>query len=128
MKLLTDTHTFLWFVYNDPQLSSTARSLMADPTNDILLSLASVWELAIKVGIGKLTLTQPIELFVPDQLTRNNMQTLPILMSHALHVANLPLHHRDPFDRLIIAQSLLEAIPIISVDAVFDSYGVHRLW
>ena len=128
MKLLTDTHTFLWFVYNDPQLSSTARSLMADPANDILLSLASVWELAIKVGIGKLTLTQPVELFVLDQLARNNMQTLPILMSHALHVAKMPLHHRDPFDRLIIAQSLLEAIPIISVDAVFDSYGVQRLW
>ena len=128
MKLLTDTHTFLWFVYNDPQLSSTARNLIADPANDILLSLASVWELAIKYGIGKLTLTQPVELFVPDQLQRNNMQTLPILMSHALYVAKLPLHHRDPFDRLMIAQSLLEAIPIISVDAVFDNYGVQRFW
>ncbi len=90
--------------------------------------MASAWELAIKVSTGKLTLAQPLPLFLPDQLQRNTLQLLPITLPHILHVATLPFHHRDPFDRLLIAQSLIEPIPIISADAVFDGYGVQRLW
>jgi PIN domain nuclease of toxin-antitoxin system len=121
MRLLLDTHTFLWFVTNAPQL-------IQDPNNDVLLSVASVWEMAIKVGLGKLTLAQPLEVLVPDQLRRNAIDLLPIETRHTFLVAHLPLHHRDPFDRLLAAQSLTERVPLLSADAVFDNYGVQRIW
>jgi PIN domain nuclease of toxin-antitoxin system len=126
VKILADTHCFLWFVNNDPQLSTSARNLIVDPANDILLSLASVWEISVKVGINKLTLAQPVQLFIRDQTKRNNIKLLNIGLSDVLFVSNLPRHHGDPFDRLLIAQSLRRSMPIISIDAKFDAYGVDR--
>lgn len=128
MSLLLDTHSFIWFVEDHPSLSPAARALIEDATNDIFLSIASVWEMAIKASLGKLTLSQPFDLFIPNQLLLNNITLLDITVSHTLHVATLPFHHRDPFDRLLIAQSLVEQMPIISIDSAFDAYGVKRMW
>jgi PIN domain nuclease of toxin-antitoxin system len=131
MRLLADTHTFLWFVEGDPQLSPEARRLLEDPNNEILISMASIWEMAIKVSIGKLTLLtpdKPFEVHLTEQLQGNGFGILPITLPHIFVVANLPFHHRDPFDRIITAQSLVERIPLISIDAIMDAYGLHRLW
>jgi PIN domain nuclease of toxin-antitoxin system len=131
MRLLADTHTFLWMVEGDPQLSPTARALLEDANNETYLSLASVWEMAIKVSIGKLsqlTLNKPFHLQVTELLEQNGVALLPIELPHVVHVATLPFHHRDPFDRLIVAQSTLESMPLVSADAIFDDYGIQRLW
>jgi PIN domain nuclease of toxin-antitoxin system len=128
VNILLDTHSFIWFVEDNPSLSSHARMLIAEPTNDVFLSIASVWEMAIKVSLGKLDLTQPFDLFIPNQLLLNDITLLDITISHTLRVATLPFHHRDPFDRLLIAQSLVEVMPIIGIDSVFDAYGANRLW
>lgn len=128
MRILLDTHTFLWFVSDDPRLSPRARELMQDGDHELLLSIASVWEIAIKVSLGKLPMTVPIETFLPAQLQRNDVQLLPIEMWHALKVAGLPFHHRDPFDRLLISQSIVDELPILGTDTSFDAYGVQRIW
>lgn len=128
MTLLLDTHAVLWFVWDDPQLSATAKAAIEDPANRKLLSVASCWEIAIKAGIGKLTLDAPAALFIPRELGRNGFDLLPISLPHATAVETLPQHHKDPFDRLLIAQAQIEAIPIVSVDAAFDPYGVTRIW
>jgi PIN domain nuclease of toxin-antitoxin system len=128
VRLLLDTHTFLWFLADDPQLSPTARSLIEDGTNEILLSMASLWEIAIKVSLGKLTLGGAFATFIPDQLTLNAFGLLPIELAHVTAVAALPFHHRDPFDRLLVAQALVEPLPIISRDPALDAYGVTRKW
>lgn len=128
MNLLLDTHSFIWFVEDNPSLSSHARMFIEEPTNDVFLSIASVWEMAIKVSLGKLGLSEPFDLFIPNQLLLNDITLLDITVSHTLHVATLPFHHRDPFDRLLIAQSLVEGMPFISIDSVFDAYSVNRLW
>lgn len=128
MNLLLDTHSFIWFVEDNPSLSLSACALIEEPTNAIFLSVGSVWEMAIKVSLGKLTLSQPFELFIPNQLLLNNITLLDITVGHTLQVAMLPFHHRDPFDRLLIAQSLVEGMLLISVDSVFDTYGVQRRW
>jgi PIN domain nuclease of toxin-antitoxin system len=128
MKFLLDTHTFIWYVTNDSKLSSTARELINDGNNEVFLSIASIWEMAIKQSIGKLNFELPFELFITRQLAVNNFRPLNIKIDHLNVVANLPLHHRDPFDRLIIAQSMVEQIPIVGIDKVFDSYSVRRLW
>src|SRR5437868_1631537 len=122
MKLLLDTHTFLWFIDGNPRLTATARQLIEDLANQRMVSTASLWEMAIKASIGRLTFAQPFATFIPNQLGRNDMQELPITFAHTAHVAILPFHHRDPFDRMLIAQSLVEAISIISVDDAFDAY------
>jgi PIN domain nuclease of toxin-antitoxin system len=126
--LLLDTHAFLWFVLNDPQLSGNARVLMADPSNELLLSPASYWEIAIKVSIGKYALPGDFTDFMEQQITDNNLTVLPITVKHAAVVATLPFHHRDPFDRLLIAQAMTEAIPLLSADAIFDAYPITRMW
>ena len=90
--------------------------------------MASVWEMAIKIGLGKLRFSQPIEVFIPDQLRRNRIGLLPIPFAHAVRVATLPHHHRDPFDRLLVAQALVDDLPIVGRDAAFDAYGVRRVW
>ena len=128
MNLLLATHSFLWFVFGDPQLSAAAKSHIEDTNNTNYLSIVSVWEMAIKVSIGKLPLSQPLDVFIPDQLQRNGIQLLPARLPHVLHVATLPFHHRDPFDRLLAAQSLVEPMPVVSADALFDPYGVVRIW
>ncbi len=128
MKLLLDSHTFLWFVNNDPLLSSTAKKLIEDPLNEKFVSIASCWEIAIKVGLGKLSLGEPATTFLPRELLVNQFQILQIQLAHATFVETLPHHHRDPFDRLLIAQSLVDVIPIVGNDTIFDSYTVTRLW
>jgi PIN domain nuclease of toxin-antitoxin system len=128
MNGLVDSHAFLWFVRNDPKLSSAARAFIADPNNSILLSAASLWEIAIKVGIGKLTLTEPYDAFMSQELHKNDTDILAIAIAHGAAVISLPFHHRDPFDRMIVAQAKVENMPIINCDVAFDAYGVPRIW
>ena len=123
MRLLLDTHAFLWWVADNPRLSKRARAAIGDPTTECLVSLASCWEMAIKVSIGKLTLPAPVERFVPDQLATNGFRLLPIEFAHVARVADLPRHHRDPYDRLLIAQSLVENLPMVPAEPVFHKYG-----
>jgi PIN domain nuclease of toxin-antitoxin system len=128
MRVLLDTHCFLWWVSDAPRLSSKARAAVADPDNECLVSLASCWEMAIKISQGKLKLSAAIERFLPDQLTINGFAPLEIGFRHVARIASMPFHHRDPFDRLLAAQALEERIPIISADATFRRYGVKRIW
>ncbi len=128
MTLLLDTHAFLWFCQDDPQLSTTAKALIEDASNRKLLSVASCWEIAIKAGLRKLKLGEPSAAYIPAALSRTGIELLPISLAHATAVESLPLHHRDPFDRLLVAQSTIEAIPVVSVDSSLDPYGVIRLW
>lgn len=128
MKFVADTHAFLWFVTDSPQLSANAKSLLESPNSDRLLSVASIWEIAIKASIGKLSFDKPLEQFLPEQVALNYFQLLDISMPHVLRVAALPFHHRDPFDRMIIAQALAEGLPILSNDVALDAYGITRLW
>ena len=128
MKLLLDSHTLLWYVLSDARLSTTARSLVADPNNEILVSPASYWEIAIKISIKKITLQQPYEDFVDACVNKYGFVTLAIETRHTARLISLPFHHKDPFDRLLAAQALTEAIAVVSQDALFDAYGVQRLW
>lgn len=128
MRLLLDTHTFLWFVTNDPQLSENALDAVAEPTNEILLSPASYWEIAIKVSLGKYPLTVPFETFFQEGMEGSDMAILPIEVRHAAVLSSLPMHHKDPFDRMMISQAIVEQIPIVSADSALDAYGVQRWW
>ena len=128
MNLLLDTHAFLWFIASDPRLSNQAQSLIQTPANRRLLSMASLWEMAIKVSLGKLTLAQPFDQFIPRQLQLNQIEVLAIELSHLAAVVAMPFHHRDPFDRLMAAQCQIEDLPIVSNDPVFDAYSVRRVW
>lgn len=128
MKVLLDTHSLLWFIEGSERLSPTARRLIEDADNQPLLSMASLWEMAIKLSIGKLTLGQPFDMLIPAQMRLNGIALLQIEMAHVAAVAKLPFHHRDPFDRLLIAQAIVEQIPIVSGDPASDSYGIKRLW
>ena len=128
MRVLLDTHAFLWFITADPKLSTQAAQVIRDGRNDVLLSLASVWEIAIKVSIGRLPIPQPLDTFVPQQLGFNRIGLLPVELRHALAIARLPLHHRDPFDRMLVVQAQADDIPIVSADTTLDAYGVQRLW
>ena len=128
MPLLLDTHTFLWFTRASPELSGKARDLIEDTETNLFLSIASPWETSIKVSTGKLVLGRPVDVFYEDRMQRSSIALLPITLAHIARVSTLPFHHRDPFDRMLIAQSLTDNIPIISADAAFDAYGVERLW
>jgi PIN domain nuclease of toxin-antitoxin system len=128
MRLLLDTHAFLWFVLNDPALSPKAQNLIVNPGNDLFLSPASHWEIAIKISIGKYEIPASFEPWMSQQLQLNAIDILPITIAHTAAVINLPFHHKDPFDRLLIAQSLTEKMPIVSADTTLDAYGVSRLW
>lgn len=128
MNYLLDTHTFLWFINDDVSLNSTAKTLVENPENTIYLSVASIWEMAIKISLGKLEILKPFTEFIDEQLRENTIVLLDIKTAHAGIIADLPFHHRDPFDRLIIAQAKGENFPIISRDARFDDYGIKRHW
>ena len=127
MKLLLDTHTIIWFFESDPKLSSTAKSLIVDPDNQNYFSVASIWEIVIKQNLGKLNLSKPLD-HILGHIQNNGIEIINIEAQHALKVADLPLHHRDPFDRLIIAQSLTMGYTILSKDNKFDLYSIDRLW
>lgn len=126
--LLLDTQAMLWFLWDDPKLSADAKDRIEDANNRKLVSIASCWEVAIKVGLGKLDLGEPSGTFLPREIARNNFELLPISLKHATTVETLPLHHRDPFDRLLIAQAMVDGLQIIGADGAFDQYGVVRLW
>jgi PIN domain nuclease of toxin-antitoxin system len=128
MSYLLDTHTFLWFINDDETLSAYAKALIENTDNLIFLSIATLWEMAIKVSLGKLKVPMPFAAFMDTQLRDNDMKVLSISIEQLDLVASLPFHHRDPFDRLIIAQSLNERLPIIGRDTLFDVYGVKRYW
>lgn len=128
MVLLADTHTFLWYILGSDQLSAKARQLIEDPLNMLFFSKASMWEIAIKVNTGKIELYQPYEKIFPSRMLQFNFIPLEFNQEHFNLIAKLPLHHRDPFDRKLIAQSLTDSIPLISIDDHFDDYGVTRIW
>ena len=128
MKLLPDTHAIVWFALPDPRLSATARTLLADPANEVFVSPASYWEMAIKVHLGKWQLGQPYPDLIDSLWTDYGFNVLPIRPEHTARLIGLPDHHRDPFDRLLIAQAITEGLMVVGADAVFDRYGVARLW
>ena len=128
MRVLVDTHVFLWWVEGDRRLPVKARAALADRDNECLFSLVSAWELAIKAGLGKLKLALPVTRYVVEHVAANGFQTLDIRMAHVGRVESLPTHHGDPFDRLLIAQALEEKLPVVTADPVFRDYGVKRIW
>jgi len=127
-RLLLDTHAFLWWVDDAPQLSPKARRAIAAAGNDCFLSLASCWEMAIKTSLGKLRLAKPVALFVMEQVTANNFSLLPVELRHAGKVEKLPFHHQDPFDRLLIAQAMTEKLVLVTAARDFSKYDIRILW
>lgn len=126
-RLLLDTNAFLYFINNDSALSETAKNSLESEA-DLLISAASLWEIAIKFSIGKLVLPDSFENFIPSQIRRNDIEILPVTLPHLAKVSALPFHHKDPFDRLIIAQAIVEDFPVVSSDAAFDLYRIERIW
>ena len=128
MRLLLDTHAWLWFVLGDPQLSEAAKEHICDATNVTFVSPASYWELSIKISLGKYALNAPYTAFMRDAIAGNGFRFLHISPRHTERVSVLPFHHRDPFDRLLIAQALVEDMKMISNDDRFALYGVSVIW
>lgn len=128
MRVLLDTHAFLWLMVDDPRLSSTAKTTFSDINNEIYFSLASAWEMAIKASLKKLKLPLPVKDYVLARTQALQIKLLDIAIEHIDVVENLPLHHRDPFDRLIIAQGISDKLHILSDDGMFDSYPIQRIW
>ncbi len=128
MKVLLDTHAFLWWVTNDSRLSKNVIEVIQNPEVEVLLSVVTPWEMVIKVGIGKLQLSDPPEVLVREQRARHHFQILPVKLEHVLKVGALPDHHKDPFDRLLIAQSLEENAPLVTDDPLIRLYQVKTLW
>lgn len=128
MNLLLDTHTFLWYSTDAAELSATARDSIVDSTNQPYLSIASLWEIAIKVQLGKLRLHAPFDEVVGQVFAQRRLRVLQIAKPHLCKLVTLPLLHRDPFDRLIVAQCLAEGMTIAGNDAAMDAYGVARIW
>lgn len=128
MRALLDTHTFLWWNLDTPRLSPRARDLIGDGGNEFLLSVVSVWEIAIKHARGRLDLPRPPAEYLPDRIAHYGYEPLRVEVSHALQAGSLSAHHNDPFDRLLIAQALVERLPILSADPHFARYGVEVIW
>jgi len=128
VRLLLDTHTFLWWDADAEPLSRTARTLLENPSHELLLSVVSVWELYIKTQLGKLEPRAPIDEIVAEQIRSNHLVILPVYLEHVAALNTLPLHHRDPFDRLLIAQATTEGATLVSKDEVFKRYPVALIW
>jgi PIN domain nuclease of toxin-antitoxin system len=128
VNLLLDTHALLWFLGGDSRLSTSARAAIENLENTRLFSVASAWEIAIKTSLGKLRLTGPFHELIPVQLRVNSIQLLPISPDHLNGLLTLPFHHRDPFDRILVSQAIVESATVVSTDATLDRYGVPRLW
>jgi PIN domain nuclease of toxin-antitoxin system len=128
VRVLLDTQAVIWYVDQDQLLSAAAHAAITDPTNDLLLSAASIWETAIKVGLGKLTLSLPFGQWMNKAIQDLSLGLIPITVDYAAVQSTLPYHHGDPFDRMLVAQALVDRIPIVSVDSVLDAYGVTRIW
>lgn len=128
MKLLLDTHAFLWFLAGDPRVGPARRRRIEDPANDKFLSIASVWEMAIKISLGKLAIQGQLADLVDEAVAGGGIALLGISREHAVRVAALPWHHRDPFDRMIAVQAIANGLTLMARDAAFDAYGVDRVW
>ena len=128
MKLLLDTHAVLWFWWDDLQLSPTAKAAILDPTNQVFVSRAVPWEVAIKVSLRKLDIGGPYVGFFAQHMLRSGLRYLETHDDHLTALTTLPYHHRDPFDRLMIAQALVNNLHVVSADTAFDAYGVNRIW
>lgn len=128
MKILLDTHAFLWAITEDAQLSVRAREVFTARTSELFLSVASIWEILIKVQLKKLPLTKPVVPFLREQLANNNIHVLPIVLDHVARLEDLPVHHRDPFDRILVAQSLEEGWPLLSADPLLARYPAELIW
>lgn len=128
MKLLLDTQTVLWFWWDDPRLCARAKAAVSDPANQKFVSLATPWEVAIKVSLKKLDIGGPYPGFFRQHMARTNFDWLPFTEDHFNGLLAMPFHHRDPFDRLLISQARMEKLPLVSSDAIFDAYGVTRIW
>src|SRR5689334_23286388 len=128
MRLLLDTHTLIWFAEDSPQMPDYTKTVLEDGQHEKWVSVASVWEIAIKYRLGKLALAEPPEEYLPYIIKGGGISILPVLFEHAVYVSKLALHHKDPFDRLLVAQSLLESMPLVSADAMLDAYGITRYW
>ena len=128
MRILLDTHAFIWWDNAPSKLATTARSHCQSPGNTLLLSIISVWEMQIKLQIGKMTLPAPLMDIVNNQIKANQLELLPVALSHISALDNLPMHHKDPFDRMLVAQAITEGIPIISADPALMQYPVTMIW
>lgn len=128
MRVLLDTHAFLWWILESPKLSELAWEAIADESNELLFSVVSGWEISIKVGVGKLELPDVPRDFVTEQVLLNDLKVLPVSLDHALRVYELPDHHQDPFDRLLVSQALAEETPILSADPAIRRYPVETIW
>jgi PIN domain nuclease of toxin-antitoxin system len=128
MRVLIDTHVFIWWTGDSNQLSPLVLNTLIDPQTEVFLSVASIWEMQIKTSLGKLSLQNALPDLVNDEILRNRIKLLPIDLQHIYRLGDLPLHHRDPFDRLLISQSMSESLVIVSIDEQFDAYRVNRLW
>ncbi len=128
MALLLDTNVFLWWADDSVRLSTKARRAISRRDETCFLSLASCWEMATKIGLGRLKLMQRLDRFIAEQMAQNGVHPLAVTLPHLARAAELPFHHRDPFDRLLAAQAIEEGLSIVSADAVFKKYGVARVW
>jgi len=128
MKILLDTHAFIWADAEPQKLSASAKAACEDPANQLFLSTVSVWEMQIKVMLGKLTLRGPLRLVIQDWIQQSGLAIWPMNLEHVLHLANLPSHHKDPFDRMLVAQALVEGWDIVSHDPAISQYPVKVIW
>lgn len=128
MRVLIDSHALIWYVDQDKLLSIDSHAAISDPANDLLLSAGSIWEIGIKIGLGKLLLTEPFKLWMNQAISDLHVTVLPLTVEYVDVQSNLPKHHGDPFDRLIVAQAIVEQVSIISGDSNLDAYGITRIW
>ena len=128
MRILLDTCAFLWLITDDPQASELAKEIFLKEDNELLLSAVTGFEIAVKYSLGKLRLAEPPKEFITNRINANALTELPVSMTHALILQNLPLHHKDPFDRLLVAQAMVNQIPLLSADQQLSAYDIHRLW
>lgn len=128
MRVLLDTHSFLWLVTDDPKLSERAKSVFLDGDNELFCSAVVGFEIAVKFSLGKLDLAEPPREFMEKRIRHNALKPLAVTLEHSYRLAQLPFHHRDPFDRLLVAQALEEDLALLSIDAILSEYGVRRIW
>jgi len=128
MNILLDTHTFLWWITDMPKLSQTARELIGDGHNTIYWSAASSWEVSIKYALGRLPLPEAPEIFLPSEIAQNRVEPLPIIDLHSFRAGQLPRHHRDPFDRMLVAQAQVESLVLLTNDQKLSLYDVEVQW
>jgi PIN domain nuclease of toxin-antitoxin system len=128
LRVLLDTHSFLWLVTDDPKLSERAKSIFLDADNELLCSAVIGFEIAVKYSLGKLDLAEPPREFMENRLRNNALKPLAVTLAHTYRLAHLPFHHRDPFDRLLVAQALEEDLPLLSADEILSAYGIRRIW